>query len=295
MYNGSWDRSPQYIDDIKLDVLDADGCAITSLPYEEDFEGATTSTDQRTGVEMPCWTLSEKYYTISDYYGPQVFYAASYAHSGSYTFLMDGRCLYAMPEFNVQGKTLADVELEFYVRQPYAESMMEVGVMSDVNNPSTFVPLETISNNGMSGQQSHVISFVNSQNAQSIEDWSEYKYIAFRNVYNGSWDRSTQYLDDITLSVPEAKIAEVSSENVIDANGVERYLEDIRVYPNPTRGNLYIDAMDVQKVECYNQMGQLVGVYDNSNELNISDLSDGVYMLRITVPQGVTMRKVVKK
>ena len=42
-------------------------------------------------------------------------------------------------------------------------------------------------------------------------------------------------------------------------------------------------------------MGQLVGVYENVNELNIGNLAKGVYTLRITVPQGVTMRKVVKK
>jgi hypothetical protein len=42
-------------------------------------------------------------------------------------------------------------------------------------------------------------------------------------------------------------------------------------------------------------MGQLVAVYDNDRDINISSLSQGVYTLRITVPQGVTMRKVVKK
>ena len=70
---------------------------------------------------------------------------------------------------------------------------------------------------------------------------------------------------------------------------------DIEVYPNPTTGNLYIDAIGIQKVECYSAMGQLVGVYENVNELNLSDLAKGVYTLRITVPQGVTVRKVVKR
>ena len=37
------------------------------------------------------------------------------------------------------------------------------------------------------------------------------------------------------------------------------------------------------------------GALLNANELNIGDFSNGVYMLRITVPQGVTMHKVVKK
>jgi hypothetical protein len=43
-------------------------------------------------------------------------------------------------------------------------------------------------------------------------------------------------------------------------------------------------------------MGQLVRVYDNVvNSVDLKTLADGVYTLRITVPQGVTMRKVVKK
>ncbi|MBO4655677.1 MAG: T9SS type A sorting domain-containing protein, partial [Bacteroidales bacterium] len=46
--------------------------------------------------------------------------------------------------------------------------------------------------------------------------------------------------------------------------------------------------------ECYSQMGQLVGVYDNA-DIDLGSFANGVYMLRITVPQGVTMRKVVKK
>ena len=56
-----------------------------------------------------------------------------------------------------------------------------------------------------------------------------------------------------------------------------------------------LQEVDVQKVECYNQMGQLVAVYNNENVINISSLANGVYTLRITLPQGVTMRKVVKK
>ena len=120
--------------------------------------------------------------------------------------------------------------------------------------------------------------------------------IAFRNTQRGvHYDYSYNYIDDITLSVTEAKIGESSSANVIDEIGVERYLEGIAVYPNPTVGELHIGAVDVQKVECYNQMGQLVAVYDNENNISISSLAGGVYTLRITVPQGVTMRKVVKK
>jgi hypothetical protein len=39
-----------------------------------------------------------------------------------------------------------------------------------------------------------------------------------------------------------------------------------------------------------------VRVYDDVvNTIDLNNLSEGVYMLRITVPQGVTVRKVVKR
>ena len=101
------------------------------------------------------------------------------------------------------------------------------------------------------------------------------------------------YIDDIVITMNTPAKNGVSDENVLDANAD---LDNITVYPNPTTGNLYIDAVGIQKVECYNQMGQLVRVYDNVvNSIDLNNLSEGVYTLRITVPQGVTMRKVVKK
>ena len=111
-----------------------------------------------------------------------------------------------------------------------------------------------------------------------------------------TWNYSYNYIDDVTLdyNTPEAR-SNASGENVIDNMNVDRYLESIAVYPNPTVGELHIGAMDVQKVECYNQMGQLVAAYNNVRDIDINGLANGVYTLRITVPQGVTMRKVVKR
>ena len=287
VYSGTWGRSPQYIDDIVLSIPEESDCGITSLPSVWSFESDSSNTSE---VEE-CWTLVGRNGYSNSQYDPHIQNYAYYSNASQSSLMLDGRCVYAMPEFKVAGTSISDVQMELYVRQYSAACSLEVGVMSSVNNPNSFIALTTISNAGATGHQNHVINF--GDYAGQIPSGA--KYIAFRNVYSGTWGRSPQYLDDITLSIPEAKIAEVSGENEIDAIGVERYLEDIRVYPNPTTGNLYIDAMDVQKVECYNQMGQLVGVYDNANELNISELSNGVYMLRITVPQGVTMRKVVKR
>ena len=284
---GGTGKSINNIDDISLYVENPCEVSLSDLPYTETFDNVTeiTSTD-RTGEQPECWTVAHRYTQLTNTTKPQVFYTSSYAHSGSYSLRMEGQCIYAMPKL-AEDIDVSMLQMELYVRQPYADQQLEVGVMSNLNDPTTFQTVLTINTTP------RVVE-------QVVFDFSEYsgtgKYIAFRNsVVGDGTGKSINNIDDITLSVPEAKIAEVSGENEIDANSVERYLEDIRVYPNPTTGNLYIDAMDVQKVECFNQMGQLVGVYDNANELNISELSNGVYMLRITVPQGVTMRKVVKK
>ena len=106
---------------------------------------------------------------------------------------------------------------------------------------------------------------------------------------------SYNYIDNVKVNHADNQRNNASNESVIDGMGVDQYLESIAVYPNPTVGELHIGAVDVQKVECYNQMGQLVAVYDNESNISLNSLANGVYTLRITVPQGVTMRKVVKK
>ena len=291
IYDGTWGRSPHYIDDVKL--TERMDCGITELPYTQNFDTLTNITKEKTGVQPECWTEVMRDANYAATHDPQLVHASSYAHSGAYTLMLDGRCIYAMPEIKVEGKTIGEIQMEFYVRQYSANCLLQVGVMSNLNDASSFVALETVSNDGASGQQMHVVNF--SQYADSIPEGA--KYIAFRNIYNGTWGRSINYIDDITLTSGEAesKIFETSDESVIAEIGVERYLEGIAVYPNPTAGELHIGATDVQKVECYNLMGKLVAVYDNENTISLDNLASGVYTLRITLPQGVTMRKVVKR
>ena len=288
----NYNYSYNYIDDITLSLNDPAGdCADgITLPYEEDFDSYTTSTIAATGVTPDCWEMVLA--DVNDMPAnktPQVYYKSSFATSGSYTLRMFNRCVYAMPELagDVELNTLL---LTMNVRQPVKCYQLEVGVWEydEQTQEGVFVPVETINNTELTMTPVTV-------------DFSNYTgnggRIAFRNSLNSGarYDYSYNYIDDIVLNTNEAKIAVNSNENVIDAIGVERYLEGIAVYPNPTVGELHIGATDVQKVECYNQMGQLVAVYDNENNISISNLANGVYMLRITVPQGVTMRKVVKR
>ena len=59
-------------------------------------------------------------------------------------------------------------------------------------------------------------------------------------------------------------------------------------YPNPAREKVTIDGIEVAEVQIYNALGQVVKTVRNSNEIKISDLTEGVYLLRITDAKGVS-------
>jgi len=268
----SYNYSYNYIDNIELTTVAA--CAgPVSLPYEQDFEGFELST------EPTCWELVQVQEGVTMRYDkyPQV-----YTDGGDKCLRLADRCVYALPEIP-STNSVSELTLELTVRQPNVTYQLEVGVWDG----TTFEPVKLLNNTDLSEHEATV-------------DFSSYdgegRRIALRNTLNNgvTYSYSYNYIDEVNLHVTGTK-SMASGSDEMDAAAMDSYLNNIAVYPNPTTGVLHIDAMDVQKVECYSQMGQLVGVYDNVNELNISELANGVYMLRITVPQGVTMRKVVKR
>ena len=275
----TWSYSYNYIDNVVLSLAE---CAAITETYTESFETVTTNTSTAaTGAAPACWEIVEGAETISYNGYPQVYYNSDFAETGSYSLRMSDRCVYAMPEF-ADGVNIGDLSMTMYVRQPNSFYQLEVGVW----NGTEFTVVETVNNSDDAVTEVTV----------NFDGYEGTGRIAFRNSLNGgmTWSYSYNYIDDISFTVNASKMSADGGNNLDEADA-DRYLNNIAVYPNPTTGVLHIDAMDVQKVECYSQMGQLVGVYDNVNELNISELSNGVYMLRITVPQGVTMRKVVKR
>jgi|ADGO01.1.fsa_nt_gi hypothetical protein len=61
----------------------------------------------------------------------------------------------------------------------------------------------------------------------------------------------------------------------------EHYKPQLRLYPNPTNGLVYIEAEEnIQSYEVYNIVGQrLTG--GNDNVINLQDLSIGTYIVKV--------------
>lgn len=72
--------------------------------------------------------------------------------------------------------------------------------------------------------------------------------------------------------------------------------EVLFVYPNPATENITIGGVDnIIRAEIFNLQGQLVKVETEKTEINVKDLSNGMYMMKVTTKNGSSMHKIVKK
>ncbi|MDD2192223.1 MAG: T9SS type A sorting domain-containing protein, partial [Bacteroidales bacterium] len=76
---------------------------------------------------------------------------------------------------------------------------------------------------------------------------------------------------------------------------------EILVYPNPTKDEVYITTKgeQINSYSLYNINGQVLlkneKIKTNSQKLNLSALTKGVYVLKVVTDKNVYSRKVIKR
>ncbi|WP_053977180.1 T9SS type A sorting domain-containing protein [Mangrovimonas xylaniphaga] len=71
--------------------------------------------------------------------------------------------------------------------------------------------------------------------------------------------------------------------------------EQVTIYPNPTASIIYIKGVtNITSSEIYNNLGQLV-LSNTEAEINVEDLTAGVYILKVTTDKGNFTRQFVKE
>ena len=274
--------SYNWIDDISVFETPAISCGIT-VPYEQGFENGIPE----------CWTFSPD---LEGAAAPQI--SGEYASSGANSLYMSGMGTFALPEItNVNG--LSGLTLTFSVRQRKFAHRIAVGVMTDPSDPNTFVEIERFYNGG-----------VYNMPVEHSVDLGAYsgngRHIAFRNIVTNSNTVSQQWIDDISIDLTQARSAEVTQEGYETADlesaeealaplGVDDLdLDNFTVWPNPTTGTLTLGT-EAQRVEVNSLTGQKVAVFENTSRIDISNLPAGVYILKVTLPHGNAVRKIVKR
>ncbi len=118
----------------------------------------------------------------------------------------------------------------------------------------------------------------------------------------GIWTNHSAIADETnnTLSYTFAEALEFTRITASSANAsltiVEITANDfVKVYPNPTTDKLIIVSKNLQKSILYNVSGQKV-LESDRNELNVSELPTGVYLLHTTNTQNqLSTFKIIKK
>ena len=68
----------------------------------------------------------------------------------------------------------------------------------------------------------------------------------------------------------------------------------LNVYPNPTSDRI-IFSMEAEKADVWDENGKCVMAAENVSGLDLSELANGVYTLRVVTMRGVSIKKIVKR
>lgn len=109
-------------------------------------------------------------------------------------------------------------------------------------------------------------------------------------------DNTTYYATQTVSSCPSTASLAVLAQIALNTNGFD--LSKFKFYPNPVHDILNVDyAQNISKVEVFNAVGQLVSVKCQtgvSTKVNMSGLSDGVYLVKLSSENSTQVIRVVK-
>lgn len=108
----------------------------------------------------------------------------------------------------------------------------------------------------------------------------------------GVYSNSVQY--QVSTTSPEGC---VSFSNTIGVNAVDELSSmNVVVYPNPSSGLLTVQlAEQVKELKVLDMTGKLLLAKKDSNEINISSLADGVYVLKVVLDSKIIDLKIEKQ
>jgi hypothetical protein len=115
-----------------------------------------------------------------------------------------------------------------------------------------------------------------------VTDYSCYNYkvtITFRDEYGNICE---------SQPAPNAENPLIDWVEVCDTWSINEVVENknLILYPNPTTGKVTVVGIEASEVMVYNVLGQLVKTVRDTNEVDLSGLVEGVYLVRIMDAEG---------
>lgn len=75
---------------------------------------------------------------------------------------------------------------------------------------------------------------------------------------------------------------------------VEAYkFQKALLYPNPSKGILNIENIDLDIIQLYNTAGKKIRELHPQTQIDLSDISKGIYFIKLVSPKGVLVKKII--
>ena len=90
----------------------------------------------------------------------------------------------------------------------------------------------------------------------------------------------------------------VSNEVIVDVDlctVVHELKSNLLIYPNPTSGILFINTDNIESISVVNLLGSIVLTKNNSNNIDLSSLPKGSYVVSIKSNNNVFVKQIIKK
>lgn len=125
----------------------------------------------------------------------------------------------------------------------------------------------------------------------TVKATDDKSYIAIGNTYSFSYNSG--YSDVYLVKMDSTGYA--VGVNEFNKNGI-----NISIYPNPTKGKLFIESMDneAEFISVINIYGQTVyqrAISRGQTEIDISDFANGFYLFKVTIGQNSYVKKIIKE
>ena len=118
-------------------------------------------------------------------------------------------------------------------------------------------------------------------------------------LFGETGSRYIGYVDDLKIyndAGTDADVTSLYTNNTLSSSNFTQNNLEVALYPNPVRDILNIEIEnDIQSIEIYNIQGQKV-LSSNQNQINVSDLASGMYLVRIQdIDNNIATKKIVIK
>ena len=197
-----------------------------------------------------------------------------------------GEC-YA-PLFNFSNATTPSLKFDYaHRRYSSASEKLQVMVSSDCGETWTTVweksgaDLATVTSG--SGEFTPTASQYKRDEKVSLSDYAGMSSVIVKFVFTSGYGNNV-YVDNIEIANSPLDVEEVDESS-------------LAIFPNPVKDVLNINYdKAISQIDVYDVNGKLVKTLTTvGSSINVSDLSDGIYMLNIQTEEGLVIRKIVKE